>query len=43
MLQGHRHHSGSTGELIPEMKTMTTAKYIVERIVVGVNETWYKK
>jgi hypothetical protein len=43
MRQGHGHHSGSTGDLIPEMRTITTAKYIVERIVVGVNETWYKK
>jgi hypothetical protein len=39
---GHGHHSGSTGELITETKTISTAKYIVERIVVGVNENWYK-
>lgn len=43
MLQGHGHHSGSTGDLISETKTITTAKYIVERIVVGINESWYKK
>jgi len=42
-LQGHGHHSGSTGDLISETKTITTAKYIVERIVVGINESWYKK
>lgn len=40
---GHGHHSGSTGELITETKTISTAKYIVERIVIGVNENWYKK
>lgn len=43
LLQGHGHHSGSTGDLMSEMETITTAKYIVERIVVGVNENWYKK
>jgi hypothetical protein len=42
-LVGHGHHSGMTGELIPEMQTLTTAKYIVERIVVGVNEGWYQR
>ena len=41
-LLGHGHHSGLTGELFNELKTITTAKYIVERIVVGVNESWYK-
>jgi hypothetical protein len=41
-LLGHGHHSGVTGELIADMKTVTTAKYVVERIVVGVNEEWYK-
>lgn len=41
-LLGHGHHSGATGELITEMKTVTTAKYVVERIVVGVKERWYK-
>jgi hypothetical protein len=40
-LAGHGHHSGSSGELIREMATISTARYIVERIVVGVNETWY--
>jgi hypothetical protein len=42
-LAGHGHQSGSSGELIPEMKTISTAKYIVERIVVGVNEHWYNR
>jgi hypothetical protein len=41
-LLGHGHHSGKTGELITDMKTITTAKYIVERIVVGVKKEWYK-
>ena len=40
-LKGHGHHSGSTGELIEDMKTITTARHIVERIVVGVSEDWY--
>lgn len=40
-LLGHGHHSGTSGELIPESKTITTAKYIAERIVVGVDEEWY--
>jgi hypothetical protein len=42
-LLGYGHHSGSTGELVTETKTISTAKYIVERIVVGVSENWYKK
>ena len=42
-LVGHGHQSGMTGELIPETRTLTTAKYIVERIVIGVTEDWYKK
>ena len=41
-LLGHGHHSGATGDLIEEIKTITTAKEIVERIVVGVKEDWYK-
>jgi hypothetical protein len=41
-LLGHGHHSGATGELITDVKSVTTAKYIVERIVVGVKEEWYK-
>jgi hypothetical protein len=40
-IQGHGHHSGGTGELIPEMESLTTARNIVERIVVGVHENWY--
>ena len=42
-LLGHGHHSGSTGELNAEIRTITTARYIVERIVAGVNEDWYQK
>jgi hypothetical protein len=42
-LVGRGHHSGSTGDLIHETNTVSTAKYIVERIVVGVDERWYKK
>jgi hypothetical protein len=40
-LLGHGHHSGATGDLIAEINTITTAKGIVERIVVGINEDWY--
>jgi hypothetical protein len=42
-LQGHGHYSGATGELFSETKTISTAKYVVERIVVGVNENWFEK
>ena len=42
-LLGHGHHSGATGELVSELRTITTAKYVVERIVVGVTESWYKR
>jgi hypothetical protein len=41
-LLGHGHHSGATGDLIKDIKSITTAKYVVERIVVGVNEGWYR-
>lgn len=41
-LLGHGHHSGSSGELMPDMSTITTAKYVVERIVAGVKEDWYE-
>jgi hypothetical protein len=41
-LDGHGHHSGTTGELFQDTQSITTAKYIVERIVAGVNEDWYK-
>jgi hypothetical protein len=41
-LLGHGHHSGATGDLITDTKSITTAKYVVERIVVGVKEEWYK-
>ena len=40
-LLGHGHHSGTTGDLYPETSTISTAKYIVERIIIGVNESWY--
>lgn len=35
-LVGHGHHSGQTGELYTDLSTLTTAKELVERIVVGV-------
>jgi hypothetical protein len=38
---GHGHHSGGNGELYAELNTITTARYIVERLVVGVDEQWY--
>ena len=41
-LLGHGHHSGASGELIEDLSTITTAKHVVERIVIGVNESWYK-
>ncbi|TAI48813.1 DUF4405 domain-containing protein [Flagellimonas allohymeniacidonis] len=34
-LVGHGHQSGQTGELFTDLSTLTTAKRIVERIVVG--------
>ncbi len=40
-LLGHGHHSGATGELFTDVKMITTAKYVVERIVAGVYEEWY--
>lgn len=42
-LLGHGHHSGTTGEIFNELNTLTTARYIVERLVVGVNENWYRQ
>jgi len=36
-LVGHGHHSGSDGEIIYDLSTLTTALDIVERIVIGVN------
>jgi hypothetical protein len=42
-LFGHGHHSGATGDLTTETKTITTAKYVVERIVVGIKEEWYNR
>jgi hypothetical protein len=41
-LLGHGHHSGGNGELISDVSTVTTAKYVVERIVAGVKEDWYE-
>lgn len=35
-LMGHGHHSGQTGDIYTDLSTLTTAKQIVERIVVGV-------
>lgn len=35
-LAGHGHHSGQTGQIYTDLSTLTTAKQIVERIVVGV-------
>lgn len=35
-LVGHGHHSGQSGELYPDLSTLTTALELVERIVVGV-------
>jgi hypothetical protein len=40
-LIGHGHHAGASGELFPDISTISTAKYIAERIVVGINESWY--
>jgi hypothetical protein len=42
-LEGHGHHSGMTGEIFMETRTLTTARNIVERIIAGVNENWYAK
>ena len=36
-LLGHGHHSGRDGNLYKDLSTLTTARFIVERIVVGVN------
>ncbi|GLR72220.1 hypothetical protein GCM10007852_31280 [Agaribacter marinus] len=37
-LVGHGHHSGKTGELYKDLSKITTAKYIVDRIVVEVGK-----
>lgn len=34
-LMGHAHHSGRTGELYRDLSTITTAKRILDRVVVG--------
>lgn len=38
---GHGHHSGGSGELFFDLSTLTTARYVAERIVVGVSEEWF--
>ncbi len=38
-LIGHGHHSGENGTINQDLSTLTTAKQIVERIVVGVKAT----
>lgn len=35
-LIGHGHHSGKNGKIFKDLSTLTTAKQIIERIVVGV-------
>jgi hypothetical protein len=40
-LIGHGHYSGSSGELFSGMKTITTAKYVSDRIVIGIAEEYY--
>lgn len=40
-LIGHGHRSGQTGEVYKDLSTLTTAKEIVERIVVGVKRSAY--
>ena len=37
-LIGHGHHSGQNGKIFEDLSKLTTAKSIVERIVVGVKE-----
>ncbi|MEX0275571.1 MAG: hypothetical protein AB3N16_14455 [Flavobacteriaceae bacterium] len=38
-LIGHGHHSGQNGTIDPDLSTLTTAKRLVERIVVGVKDS----
>lgn len=40
-LIGHGHHSGSTGQLFDNLETVTTAKYVAERIVIGVVDEYF--
>jgi hypothetical protein len=40
---GRGHHSGIDGLIYGDLNTLTTAHYIVERLVVGVSEKWYKR
>nr|WP_299344892.1 hypothetical protein [Allomuricauda sp.] len=36
-LIGRGHHSGKTGEIFDDLQTLTSAKQIAERVVVGIN------
>lgn len=38
-LIGHGHHSAQNGEIIDDLSTLTTAKQIIERIVIGAKKT----
>ncbi len=38
-LIGHGHHSGGNGKIFEDLSTLTAAKHIMERIVVGVKMT----
>jgi hypothetical protein len=40
---GRGHHSGSTGAIFTDLNTLTTARHVVERLVVSVNESWYTR
>ena len=37
-LAGHGHHSAQNGTLYPNLSTLTTARQLVERIVIGVKQ-----
>lgn len=41
-LLGHGHHSGQTGELFSELESVTTARHVLDRIVVSIHESWYR-
>ena len=40
---GRGHHSGADGSIQTDLNTLTTAREIVARLVVGVNKDWYLK
>ncbi len=42
-LIGHGHHSGQTGEILTDLSRLTTAKQIVERIVVGIEQRHFEQ